>query len=317
MDFDAALKTLEFYLADQSFLQKISSLEDLEPLETPVISLVLTQNGNMFYLPEGILFKKRISFLNDDWVDFESMAQERLRIKKLIKTEMNLVKSEEPAMSSNRQSKYHSINSSIDLFKIFLKGNIIKSGYWDLFNNITEIKLEDDILLLRRNSETTDFDDLLVIKGPMNGNSTKLPNFLRTIRKITEFTYKSTSHTLPPRMEQFLSYRELNKANLLTWDTKQVESYLGSIWNERTHSTIRSRINYLFESTVLLAEKNPVFNKYLQVDKEAKTLVGIPSNFIILLKDEETAEVLKCSLDVQNKSNDVQILQSTCFSLRC
>ncbi|MHA1995731.1 MAG: hypothetical protein ACW97Z_14385 [Candidatus Hodarchaeales archaeon] len=281
MDFDAALKTLEFYLADQSFLQKISSLEDLKQIETPAISLLLTQNGNMFYLPEEILFKKRISFLNDDWIDFESMAQERRRIKKMLKTEMNSTKSEEPLMSSNRHNKHHSINSSIDLLNYIVKNNIIKSGYLDLFNNVTEINLEDDILILRRNPETSDISELIVIKGPMDNNSTKLPNILSTIEKITEFTYQSTSHTLPPRMEHFLSYRELNRANYLTWDTNQVESYLGSIWNERTHQTISSRINILFESAVLLAEKNPVFNKYLQVDKEHKTMVGIPSNFII------------------------------------
>ncbi|PWI48041.1 hypothetical protein CEE45_08425 [Candidatus Heimdallarchaeota archaeon B3_Heim] len=281
MDFDAALRTLEFYLADQSFLQKISSLEDLQQIETPAISLLLTQNGNMFYLPEEILFKRRISFLNDDWIDFESMAQERRRIKEMIKTEMNSTKSEEPLMSNNRHNKHHSINSSIDLLNYLVKGNIIKSGYWDLFNNVTEINLEDDILILRRNPETSDFSELVVIKGPMDNNVTKLPNILSTIEKITEFTYQSTSYTLPPRMEHFLSYRELNRTNYLTWDTKQVESYLGSIWNERTHQTISSRINILFESAVLLAEKNTVFNKYLQVDKEHKTMVGIPSNFII------------------------------------
>ncbi|MHA2214524.1 MAG: hypothetical protein ACXACY_01270 [Candidatus Hodarchaeales archaeon] len=274
MDFYAAIKTLQFHIDEQSFLQKITSLEDLKHIQTSVISLVLTQKGITLYLPKEILFKKTISFLNDEWVDYESMDKERARIKEL-------VKGKKMEKSDEIQSKSYRIKSSDDLFNNLAEGNIIKSGYWDLFDNCKEIKYEESILLLRRNPETSKFSEILLIKGPMNSQNVKLPDFLDSIEKLTEFSYQNTPHTIPPRLDHFLSYRELKNSNNLVWDINQIRTYLGSIWNERTPSTVISRLNLLFESTVLFTEKNKAFNKFLQVDKEQKTMVGIPSNFCL------------------------------------
>ncbi len=276
MDFYTAIKTLQLYLDEQSFLQKISSLEDLKPIQTSVISLLLTQKGISFYLPEEILFDKGISFLNDDWVDFKSIEKEKARVKELIE-------GGEEKITENLHSKRRIIKSSDDLFSNLAEGKIIKSGYWDLFDNCKEIKLEDSILLLRRSPETSTFSEILLIKGPMNNSKVELPKFLSSIVKISEFAYQNTPHTLPPRMDHFLSYRELRNSNQLPWDMSQIRTYLGSIWDERTStkSKIISRLNLLFESAVLLVEKNKVFNKFLQVDKVQKNMIDIPSNFII------------------------------------
>ena len=139
MDFNSAIKTLQFYLDNQSFLQKISSLEDLEYISTPVISLLLTQRGEVFHLPEDKLFKKGIFFFGDDWIDPNKI-------------------------SKNRFTKNNLIKSSIDLFDNLINNKMIKSGYWDLFNRLPEITLVDNLLILKRNDESA--DDLLVIKGP-------------------------------------------------------------------------------------------------------------------------------------------------------
>ncbi|WP_455140629.1 metallophosphoesterase, partial [Candidatus Hodarchaeum mangrovi] len=262
MDFNGAIKTLRFYLSEQSYLQKITSFEDLKHVQTPAISLVLTHAGNVFYLPEDLLFKKGIFFLNDDWVDLESISKERI-------------------WNKDRFTKHQIIKSSIDLFNNLVENKMIKSGYWDLFEKCKDIKLEDSILILKSTPEISEFEELLIVKGPMNKKSSILPEFMNSIKKITEFTYQTTPHAIPPRIEHFLSYRELSKASKLTWDMNQIRAYLGSIWNERTPSTVLSRINLLLESSVLLVEKIEVFNKILQVNKEEKRMVGIPSNFII------------------------------------
>jgi predicted phosphodiesterase/predicted nucleotidyltransferase len=274
MDFYSAIKTLRFYLDEQSVLQKITSLEDLKHIQTPAITLVLTQKGNTSHIPDELLFKKSISFLNDDWVDFESMDKERARIKRIIE-------GKEPKENENLLTKRRLINSSYELFKNLAEDKIIKSGYWNLFNNCKEIKLDDNILIVIENPETSTYDEILIIKGPMNNKNIKIPDFLSSIEKITEFTYLKTPYALPPRMDHFLSYRELKNFNYLTWDINQIRTYLGSIWNERTPSTVISRLNLLFESAVLLTEKNKNFKKFLDFDKEKKTMVGIPSNFII------------------------------------
>jgi predicted phosphodiesterase len=62
---------------------------------------------------------------------------------------------------------------------------------------------------------------------------------------------------------------------------RQIRTYLGSIWHERTPTTLFSRLKLLFESIVLLAEKNTEFNQFLQIKKDGHSKVGIPSNFII------------------------------------
>ena len=62
MDFYSAITTLQFYLDEQSFLQKIVTLKDLEHFDTPAISLLLTQKNEVFHLPEETLFKKGIFF---------------------------------------------------------------------------------------------------------------------------------------------------------------------------------------------------------------------------------------------------------------
>ena len=256
MDFNSAIRTLQFYLDNQSFLQKISSLEDLEYISTPAISLLLTQRGEVFHLPEDKLFKKGIFFFDDDWIDPQKMSKDRF-------------------------AKNNIIKSSIDLFNNLINNKMIKSGYWDLFNSLTEINLVDSLLILKKNNDSADIYDLLVIKGPMNEAITTLPSFFSSANFLIEFTYPTTPHARPPRSEHFLSYRELEKSTKLSWDMKQIGTFLGSIWCERSPSTIFSRVNLLFESTVLLAEKNEVFNKFLQIDKDKQTMVGIPSNFII------------------------------------
>ncbi len=274
MNFDVAVKTIQLYLNKQSFLHEITSIEDLKQLQTPVISLILTKKRNTFHISDEILFRKGISFLNDDWVDYKSLEKEKARIKQLLK-------GKELKITENQQTKRLIIKSSIDLFNNLAEGKIIKSGFRDLFDNCKEIKLEDSILILKRNPETSTFDELLLIRGPMNDKTTELPDFLSSIEKITEFSYQNTPHTLPPRVDHFLSYRVLKNTSKLNWDMNQIRTYLGSIWNERTPSTVNSRLNLLFESTVLLTEKNKVFNKFLQVDKVQKRMVGIPSNFIL------------------------------------
>jgi predicted nucleotidyltransferase len=275
MDFHAAIKTLQFYLTEQSFLQKLSTFEELENIETPVISLILSPMGHLYYLPDEILFRKGISFLNDDWVDFESMAKEQVRIKKIIK------EGNESRSSLDQPTKYHIIKSTEDLLTNLEEGKLIKSGYWSLFTNCPEIKLEDNLLILKKTPETGKFDELLSIKGPMSKKDVTLPDFLGSQGKIIEFTYQTTPYTIPPRKDHLLSYRELRNTNKLTWDMNQIKTYLDSIWNEKSSSTTMSRLNLLFESVVLLTEKKPVFNKFLHIDKVQKTMVGIPSNFII------------------------------------
>ncbi|MFX1252868.1 MAG: hypothetical protein ACFFCZ_14775, partial [Promethearchaeota archaeon] len=256
MDFNTTIKNLQFYLDEQSFLQKITSLEILESISTPAISLLLTQNGDVFHLPEDKLFKKGIILFDDDWVDTQVAAKVSL-------------------------AKDQKVKSSINLFNSFINNKMIKSGYWALFNSSIEIDLVDSILILKKAKDSTDIYDLIVIKGPMNEGTIALPSFLSSANLLNEFTYSTTPHARPPRLEHFLSYRALEKSTKLNWDMKQIRTYLGSIWCERLPSTIFSRLKLLFESAVLLAEKSSVFNKFLQIDKNKQTMVGIPSNFII------------------------------------
>ena len=275
MDFTAAIKTLQYYLTEQSFLQKITSLEDLQNFETPIISLLLSPTGDLYYLSDEILFKKGISFLNDDWIDFESLAKEQARIRERI-NERN-----KPRTNLDQTVKRHIIKSSLDLFTNLQENKLIRSGYWNLYTNCPAIKLEDTLLILKKTPETSKFDGLLIIRGPMSNKKVELPDFLEPLEKITEFTYQTSPYTIPPRKDHFLSYRELRNTNKLTWDMNQIKTYLDSIWNEKNSSTTISRLNLLFESVVLLAEKKSVFNKFLHIDKKQKTMVGIPSNFII------------------------------------
>ncbi|UCG00793.1 MAG: metallophosphoesterase [Candidatus Heimdallarchaeota archaeon] len=256
MDFPSAIKTLQFYLDDQKFLQKILSLEDLKYISTPAISLLLTQEGEVFHLPEDRLFKKGIFFLDDDWIDPKKLSKDRF-------------------------SKSNVIKSSIDLFENIINHKMIRSGYWELFNTLGEIKLIDSILLLKRNNNSVNIYDLIIIKGPMNEAVTVLPDFLSSTNLLFEYIYSSTPHSRPPKLEQFLSYRNLKETAKLNWNMKQISTYMGSIWCERTSSNLFSRLMLLFESAVLLAEKNQEFNRLLQVNPDNHLKVGIPSNFII------------------------------------
>ena len=77
MDFNGAIKSLQFYIDEQSFLQKIDSLEDLKYFDTPAISLLLTQKNEVFHLPEKTLFKKGIFFVDDDWLDPNLMSMSK------------------------------------------------------------------------------------------------------------------------------------------------------------------------------------------------------------------------------------------------
>jgi len=264
MDFSTAIKNIQFFLDNQSFLQKVSSLEDLKQISTPVICLLLTQKGEVFHLPEDKLFKKGILFFDNDWIDpkklKDRMSRERL--------------------PNNRFSKSNIIKSSNDLFDQLINDKLIKSGYRDLFDNCKEINYSDNILILKRTIDS-ELYDLLVIQGFMKETSPNLPSFLSLTNLLAEFSYADTPHTRPPKKYQFLSYRDLERSTKLNWDMKQMETYLGSIWWERLPSTIFSRLNLLFESIVLLTEKLEVFNRFLQINKEYKTLVGIPSNFVI------------------------------------
>ncbi len=277
MDFNGAIKSLQFYLDEQSFLQKIVTLKDLEYFDTPAISLLLTQKNEVFHLPEKTLFKKGIFFVDDDWLDpnLISMSKEKLfengTYNVSIPGKQNIIKS----------TKQNIIKSSIELFNNLINDKIIKSGYWDLFNNCKELTYLDSILILKKNEESSGLYDILVIKGPMKESRTVLPAFLSSANLLAEFTSFSTPHTRPPRMEDFLSYRDLQKSTNLSWDMKQIRTYLGSIWRERTPTTLFSRLKLLFESVVLLTEKNSEFNQFLQIKKDSHSKVGIPSNFII------------------------------------
>ncbi|MFW9902807.1 MAG: metallophosphoesterase [Candidatus Thorarchaeota archaeon] len=255
MDFISAIKNVQFYLDNQSFLQKVSSLEDLKHISTPVICLLLKQKGEVFHLPEDSLFKKGIFFSDDDWIDPKNLSKDRF-------------------------SKNTIIKSLSDLFDQLISDKLIKSGFRDLFDNCKEIDYSDDILILKRTADS-ELYDLLVIHGLVKETSTPLPTFLSSTNLLAEYSYINIPHTQPPKIEQFLSYRDLVRSTKLNWDMKQMETFLGSIWWERSPSTIFSRLNLLFESIVLLTEKFEVFNRFLQIDKEYKTLVGIPSNFVI------------------------------------
>lgn len=277
MDFNGAIKSIQFYLDERSFLQKIDTLKDLEHFDTPAISLLLTQKNEIFHLPEELLFKKGIFFVNDDWLDPDllSMSKDKLfendSYNVRVPGKQNIIKS----------TKQNIIKSSIGLFNNLIYDNIIKSSYWDLFNNCKEISYLDSILILKKNEDSSEQYDILVIKGPMKESTTVIPDFLSSTNLLAEFTSFSTPNTRPPRLEDFLSYRDLKESTNLSWNMKQIRTYLGSIWRERTPSTLLSRLKLLFESSVLLAEKNREFNQSLQFGKKSNSKVGIPSNFII------------------------------------
>ena len=255
LDFSSAIKNVQFYLDNQSFLQKVSSFEDLKHISIPVSCLLLKQNGEAFHLPEDKLFKKGIFFFDDDWIDPKNLSKDRF-------------------------SKSNIIKSLSDLFDQLISDKLIKSGYRDLFDNCKEIDYTDDVLIIKR-AAGSDLYDLVVIQGLVKETATPLPTFLSSANLLVEYSYTNIPYTRPPKTEQFLSYRDLQRSTKLYWDTKQIETYLGSIWCERSPSTIFSRLTLLIESIVLLTEKIEVFNRFIQIDKEYKTLVGIPSNFVI------------------------------------
>ncbi len=255
MDFNSAVKTLNYYLNNQSFLQKISSMDELELITANAFCLLLNQKGELFYLPEEKIFKKGIFFFDDDWIDPAKVSEDRYSTSRMIK-------------------------SSVDLFEHIVNEKIIRSGYWDIFTTLSEIKLDDSILVIRKQKISTCYD-MIVLVGPLNETGYTVPEFFSSFNLRKELTYRSVPHTIPPKEEQLLSYRDIDKVMRIRWSINQINTYLGSIWNERLPSTTFSRLSLLFESVVMLAEKNEMFNKTLQVDKDRQTMVGIPSNFII------------------------------------
>jgi len=277
MDFIGAIKSLQFYLDEKSFLQKIDTLKGLEYFDTPAISLLLTQKNETFHLPEKVLFKKGIFFVNDDWLDPNIMSMSKEKLFENGTYNVSILGKQDTIKST----KQNIIKSSIGLFNNLINEKIIKSSYWDLFNNCKEITYHDSILILKKNEDSSKQYDILVIKGPMEESTTVIPAFLSSSNLLAEFTSFSTPHTRPPRLEDFLSYRDLQESTNLNWNMKQIKTYLGSIWRERTPSTLLSRLKLLFESAVLLAEKNNEFNQFLQLNKDSHSKVGIPSNFII------------------------------------
>ncbi len=256
MDFNSAIRTLQFYLDNQSFLQKISSLEDLEHFSTPAISLLITQKGTIFHLLEDKLFKKGIFFFDDDYL-------------------------EPKTVSKARDAKSNIIKSSVELFDNIVNKRMIKSAYWDLFNRLDEVKLDHNILVLKKNNDSSTVYDLIVIKGPMNKEIIHLPNFLNSTNLIGEYSYLTTPHSHPPKIDHFVSYRSLKESTKIDWNMNQISAYLGMIWHERSPSNVFPRLKLLFESAVLLTEKVEVFNKTLQIDKDTKYMIDIPSNFTI------------------------------------
>ncbi|MFX0085052.1 MAG: metallophosphoesterase [Candidatus Hodarchaeota archaeon] len=256
MDFNSAIRTLQFYLDNQSFLQKISSIEDLKHFSSPAISLLITQKGTVFHLPEDKLFKKGIFLFDDDCLDPKIISKDR-------------------NIGSNI------IKSSIDLFENIVNDKMIKSGYWALFTRLDEIKLDDNIIILKKNNDLATVYDLIVLRGPMNKKIVDFPNFLNSTNIIAEYTYLTTPHSRPPKIDHFLSYRKLKDSTKINWSIKQISAYLGMIWNERSLPNVYPRLKLLFESVVLLTEKVEVFNKTLQMDKDTKSMVAIPSNFTI------------------------------------
>jgi predicted phosphodiesterase len=277
MDFNGAIKSLQFYLDEQSFLQKIDTLNALEYFDTPAFSLLLTQKNEIFHLPEETLFKKGVFFVDDDWLDPNVMGMSKQKLFEngtydvKVPGKQNIIKS----------TKQNIIKSSFELFNNLIKDKINKSGYWNLFNNCKEITYQDSILILKKNEDSPEQYDIVVLRGPMKESTTVLPAFLNSTNLLSEFNFFSTPHTHPPRMEDFLSYRNLQNSTNLDWNMKQIRTYLGSIWRERTTQTLFSRLKLLIESAVLLAEKNSAFNQSLQTTKDSHSKVGIPSNFSI------------------------------------
>jgi len=309
MDFNGAIKTLQFYLDEQSFLQKIDNLKDLEHFDTPVISLLLTNKNETFHLPEEVLFKKGIFFVNDDWLDPNIMSMSK---EKLFENGTYNV-SIQGKQDTIKSTKQNIIKSSIGLFNNLINDKIIKSSYWGLFNNCKEITYYDSILILKKNEDSSEQYDILVIKGPMKESTTVIPSFLSSTNLLAEFTSFSTPHTRPPRLEDFLSYRDLKESTNLSWNMKQIKTYMGSIWRERTPSTLLSRLKLLFESAVLLAEKNSEFNQFLQLNKDSHSKVGIPSNFIIGIcggyaRDEYSSKNSDLDMLLIHEGNEKQFL---------
>ncbi len=124
MDFNGAIKSLQFYLDEQSFLQKIDTIKDLEYFDTPAISLLLTQKNELFHLPEKTLFKKGIFFVDNDWLDPNLMSMSKETLFEDGTYNVRIEGKNKFIQSTNQNI----VKSSIGLFNTLINDKIIKSS---------------------------------------------------------------------------------------------------------------------------------------------------------------------------------------------
>ncbi|MHA2275529.1 MAG: metallophosphoesterase [Candidatus Kariarchaeaceae archaeon] len=255
MDFNTAINDLERYLIKQVLLRKVDTLDDLD-FPNKAVCLLMNPKGDVYDLPDNILFKKAIFYFNED------------------PTKITLSK-ENPKPVFNKQN---SIHSALTLFEAFENNKMIKSAYIELFNNYSEIDHIDNLIVVNKDEESYKY---IFIKG-LTSESEEIPGFLSKAASSGVYTFSSTPHTIPPTKDMFeATYRQLKESIKVKWSIEQIRGYLESIWNERSSSTILSRITLLFESTVLLTEKHEMFNQYLRTDENHNRMIGILSNFVL------------------------------------
>lgn len=257
MDFNTAINDLEKYLDKQGQLDKIETINDLEFIND-AICLLVNSKGEVFHLPDDKMYKKTIFFFEEDPA----------------KTTLS---KENPKPVFTKQN---SIHSAITLYETFINNKMIKSAYQNLFDHYPSIDYLDNLVVVRKTEGSSTYD-YIVIKGTMSEND-NVPDFLSESTNTGVYSFRTTPHTLPPKKELFEpTYRQLKESMKVKWNINQIRAYLEAIWVERSPSTLLSRINLLFESTVLLAEKSDMFNQILRTDKKQNRMVGIPSNFVL------------------------------------
>jgi predicted phosphodiesterase len=255
MDFNTAINDLERYLIKQVLLKKVETLDNLD-FSNEAVCLLMNPKGEVYELPDNILFTKAIFYYNED------------------PTKITLSKENPKPVFS----KKNSIHSALTLFQTFENEKMIKSAYIALFNNYSELDYTDNLIVVNKDDVSYKY---ILIKGLMS-ESEEIPRFLSEAASSGVYTFSSTPHTIPPTKDLFEpTYRHLKKSIRIKWSIEQISAYLESIWNERSSSTILSRINLLFESAVLLTEKCDMFNQYLRTDINQNRMIGIPSNFVL------------------------------------